>query len=316
MPIINILPNGLSAGNPSSTGNPMPEKRKATIGWNYQVSRRLRKWLFSIPVNSLSGFGYSYTLTVRDCPTTSEDWAKIRANFIKRMSRIGMIRTQWLTEWQGRGVPHLHGIIYFDKEVNKSKIIDNWCELTKEFGSKPFAQDSKPIHSVLGWLDYLAKHAARGGYHYQRSPENIPEGWKTTGRMWGYRGTWEVREPMKFLVDDDCYYKFRRIVKKLRFSNVRERFNHVLADASLQDEKTINIPYNHFLKMPHDKITYVLLRSLNKPLFKEFHAVKYSLKNNDKDMSHMLGISDWIDIDQSQRIIAWLGAQGHRIRQE
>ena len=295
MAIINILPNGSTSGNPNPMGNKNPSKRKDTIGWNYQVSARLRKWLYSIPINSLSGHGYAFTLTVKNCPTTSDDWATIRNNFIKRMFRQNCLRLQWLTEWQQRGVPHLHGIAYFEDEIRTDYIKNTWSSLAVKYGSQPWAQDCKPVHDVTGWLNYLSKHASRSATHYQRSSDNIPEGWKKTGRMWGYRGDWDLRQPMKFEIDQEGFYRYRRIAKSIYKSNVRHRFNAALAALSAASTS--------------DQITKL------KSLHREYSISKKVLQTNSKDMGRMMGTSDWIDQEDAIKIITFLGSQGHQIQQ-
>ena len=82
-------------------------------GWSKTASRNNTKFLRSVYVPDLSGAAVAFTLTIRDCPPTSDDWKILRETFIKRLRRAGMVRLHWLTEWQKRGVPHLHGIAYF-----------------------------------------------------------------------------------------------------------------------------------------------------------------------------------------------------------
>ena len=297
MALISILPNGTTAGNPNQMGNKNPPQRSETVGWNYQVTRRLKKWFYSIPVTSLSGHGYAFTLTLKKCPKTSDEFAKLRGSYLKRLERLNYIRVQWLTEWQRRGVPHLHGIVYFDSEQDPKKLINIWCSLADpKYTAKSWAQDCKHITDVLGWLDYLAKHAGRSATHYQRSPENVPQGWKKTGRMWGARGNWEVREPMRFEIDQEGFYKYRRIAKSIYHSNVRERLN-VVARSRLAHQSLQN------------------LRESNKSQFKQYSQSKRVLKVSDKDLGRMMGVSDWIDQDDSIKIITWLGSQGHRVVQ-
>lgn len=297
MAVINILPNGTTSGNPHKMGNKNPVKRSQTIGWNYQVTSRLKKWLYSIPVDSLTGHGIAFTLTVRDCPETSDDWAKLRNNYVKRLFRIGCIRLQWLTEWQQRGVPHLHGIAYFEKDIDPHAIKSAWTSLAdKKYTAKIWAQDAKPVTNVLGWLDYLAKHAGRSATHYQRSPENIPQGWHKTGRMWGYRGDWDLREPMSFQIDQDGFYAFRRIAKGICMSNARHRLHRAIrrrVSGSSVDQ----------------------IRELCKSELRQLTSIRKKLQISDPDQSRWRGTSDWIDQDDSIRIINWLGSQGHNVEQ-
>jgi hypothetical protein len=79
----------------------------------------------------------------------------------------------------------------------------------------------KPITAALGWFQYCAKHAARGVTHYQRDSSNIPEGWHKTGRMWGYRGEWDLAEPLALSCDDGTFYRMRRMVRGWRVADAR-----------------------------------------------------------------------------------------------
>ncbi|MFO5973161.1 hypothetical protein, partial [Pseudomonas aeruginosa] len=60
-----------------------------------------------------AGPAAALTPTVRDCPPTSDDWHRLLKAWAMRMQRAGMIRLHWVTEWQRRGVPHLHCAIWF-----------------------------------------------------------------------------------------------------------------------------------------------------------------------------------------------------------
>lgn len=316
---INILPNGTTSGNPSM-GNLKPPKRRETVGWSHSVSKRLRKWLYSVSVPSLTGYGYSFTLTVRDCPPTADDWAMLRNLFLQRLYDDGFVRLQWLTEWQARGVPHLHGIVYFDSQYSTSRLIAHWLSVASStYGASHWAQDSKEITHVTGWFDYLSKHAARSGIHYQRSPENVPPGWTKTGRVWGYRGNWDTREAMTFEIDQDGFYAYRRLVKKLHHSKVRSRFQLALAPVGLPSE--VEIPRTvvnmaiHAGQTNPERGIYVLRRFFNKSLFMEYRRSKIALKVSDANQGRMMGTSDWIDQDNSIKIILWLGSQGYDVVQ-
>ena len=322
MALINILPNGTTSGNPNLKGNKKPKKRQATGGWNWQVSRRLTKWFYSIPVESLTGEGIAFTLTVRDCPESSSDWAVLRDNLGKRLFRDGCIRLQWLTEWQERGVPHLHGVAYFEEEYGSDTLINHWLTLTtKAHGSALVAQDAKRITNVTGWLQYLAKHSTRSAIHYQRSPENIPIGWLTTGRMWGYMGNWEVREPMQFKVCQRGFYAFRRISLNLRKADVRERFlnarhavlEHYQNNAVLQqrifDCALTESQEKVFLKMSALKKSYFSVK-------REFIFSRRASKKSDPKKSFYTGTSNWMDQDSSIKIVNHLAFHGYQVGQE
>ena len=157
---------------------------------------RPRANLFSF--DFVTGYGLALTLTIRDCPPTSDDWHRLRNAFIRRLKRAGMIRLHWVTEWQKRGVPHLHCAVWFeDLDPNKEgelvrvwgAALKGWAELAAPYGASPKSQKIAEIDNSVGWFQYLSKHASRGVKHYQRSSAGIPAEWKQkTGRMWGHWG--------------------------------------------------------------------------------------------------------------------------------
>lgn len=322
MAIISILPNGSTSGNPNPNGNSQPSKRDKSQGWNYQVSRRFKRWLFSIPVDSLDGYGLAFTLTVRDCPKTPEYWAGLRDTFMKRVFRMDCIRFQWLTEWQERGVPHLHGIAYFKGFNPPSSLIFHWLEAASKYGAKPQAQNVKPVFSVKGWLDYLAKHSTRSVTHYQRSSDNIPSSWLTTGRMWGYRGDWDSREAMSFEIEQSGFYAYRRILRNYRISSVRERLNEAFQRSQALSHTLNDIvqsrPEGELLSASeiNDFSKLKALDSLIKNTSRELSYARRTLKSNDVDLSHFRGTSSWVDQDLSIQMISWLVSSGYRIHQK
>jgi hypothetical protein len=81
------------------------------------------------------------------------------------------------------------------------------------------------IYDDVGWFKYLAKHAARGVHHYQRSAENIPDGWKKTGRIWGHTGDWPLIDPDKRVITDREYFQLRRLARSWRKADARKSAN-------------------------------------------------------------------------------------------
>jgi len=322
MATISILPNGSTSGNPNYKGNTSPEKRGETKGWTLQVSRRLRKWFYSVDTTQLTGHGLAFTLTVRDCPPTSDEWYRVRDALHKRLKAKGLIRMHWLTEWQRRGVPHLHGVAYFP-EGTIHAIEHEWTQLTsKKYGSAIWAQKVSEVTGIVGWLDYLAKHSTRSAIHYQRSPENIPEGWTKTGRMWGKYGDWPIREPMSFQVCQQGFYAYRRIVHKLRVAGVRERlagaFQHANAIAAAKPH--LVTPVNGAIHLQDDS-DYDDRQKIKKHIItyqnakKELSSTRRLLKNNDSDQSRYKGTSNWLDQNDSIKIIAHLASSGYLVEQ-
>lgn len=271
MPIIKSYHHGGTAGVAPSVNNHKRAKRGDVGGWSAVSTRSNTRFLYSVREKELTGWGGAYTLTVKDCPVDHEDWKKLREAFFVKLRRMGMVRCHWVTEWQRRGVPHLHCAIWFESDVGAQPLL-HWWNISKRYGSSLQGQHCRTIHDTVGWFQYLAKHAARGVHHYQRSAENIPDGWKKTGRMWGYVGQWPVDAPLSFHVDQEAFYAFRRMVRGLRKAEAR--------------------------------------------LSGDIRQIKYSrrmLTCHNKDLSHVRGVSEWIDQDTMTHLVICLGAMGHEV---
>jgi len=195
-------------------------------GWSYGATRRNTEFLMSIREDRLTGAGVALTLTLRDCPPTSDDWHKLRRAWEKRMVRAGMVRLHWVTEWQRRGVPHLHCAIWFDAMYDIAGAIDAWVAVAGVYGAGHRGQHGRMIDGPVGWFQYLSKHAARGVSHYQRSIDNVPEAWqKKTGRVWGKGGDWPVQEKIRINLQDQHgdggWFAYRRLMRSWRLANAR-----------------------------------------------------------------------------------------------
>lgn len=145
-----------------------------------------------------------------------------------RLRRMGAIRLHWLTEWQARGVPHMHAIVYFpdpgsdrERQVLELLTLGHWLAVAAPFGAQQRAQHVSPVTDSVGWLKYLSKHAARGAGHYQRAGSGIPEGWKKTGRMWGHLGDWPLDDPVELELDWSGWFRLRRLARSYRVAQVR-----------------------------------------------------------------------------------------------
>lgn len=207
-------------------GAKRPRGDRSTVGgWSHGSTSRNIAFLRSIDEAKLTGHALALTLTVRDCPDTSDDWHKVRRAFERRLKRLGLIRMHWVIEWQRRGVPHLHCAAFFDDSAPvllPAVIMRSWCDLVSDYNASPLSQYVLPITDAIGWFQYVSKHAARGVNHYQRSPENIPPQWqKKTGRMWGKVGEWPLVEKSEIFMRDATFYQLRRIVKRWRFADAR-----------------------------------------------------------------------------------------------
>lgn len=254
MPAFTSYHHGTTASMPHA-GNPNPPKRGKTSGWSAGAARRNLHFLWSVDERELHGVGLAITLTVKDCPPTADEWQSLVKRWIDRQRKAGMIRLHWVTEWQRRGVPHLHVTVWYDPDslgeldwgklapvarciTNQSaptepeeweqyakaatKPLSDWVELAAPYTCSAKGQHCRPLTQYAGWAEYVAKHASRGHAHYQRQRESIPEGWKSTGRVWGKRGHWPIVEPVTHEVDRETFWRFRRLVKRRRLAEARE----------------------------------------------------------------------------------------------
>ena len=190
-------------------------------GWSRQSTARLRRWFYTVDGDRLDGEGLGVTLTVRDLPPSAADWTATRERFLVRLRRAGLVRGQWLTEWQRRGVPHLHGCLFLPvgSEGLQELVTGHWLASAAEWGAGASAQYVIPLWGLSGWLQYQAKHSSRGVRHYQRA--NVPEAWREgTGRLWGVVGDWPVREELVDVSTAD-FHRFRRLLRSWLVSQAR-----------------------------------------------------------------------------------------------
>ena len=219
---VTVLPNGVTASFPRcGPVSSDPPKRGKVNGWSVQSTRRLRRWFYSVDGRALEGRGFALTLTVLDLPPSASDWTRTRKRFLDRLRRAGLVRGQWLTEWQRRGVPHLHGCVFFAETspLTPHDLVAHWVQAAEEYRPSASAQHVTSLWGLSGWLQYQAKHSVRGVRHYQRA--NVPEAWQEgTGRLWGAVGEWPTREEV-IEVSTASYHRFRRLLRNWLVAQAR-----------------------------------------------------------------------------------------------
>lgn len=298
MPVMKVYRHGVTAACVPAHA-PTPPERTACNGWTVSAIRRNRQFLYSVDERQLTGVGFALTLTVKVCPPTHEDWGALRRAYFERLRRLGLIRAHWLTEWQRRGVPHLHAAVWFPREVVdrwapgafERWLVCHWMQVAGDrYGSRDGAQHVTPIWDVVGWNQYVSKHAARGLNHYQRNPANIPEGWRQigTGRMWGYLATkaepWPLVEASAVDLPMPAFHALRRIVRAYRQADARVALVHARDSAQ---ERTAR---------------------------RRIVQARGMLKAHDPKLCRVRGVSEWLPQDDQLRVLALLAAQGHDIQ--
>ncbi len=297
MPKIRHYYNGISIFMPSGiTGKPKGlVKRDKTKGWTSSATNNNKKFLQSVMTDQITGFGIALTLTVKDCPPTPNDWHNARKAFIKRLKRKGMTRYHWVTEWQSRGHPHLHMSAYFDYEPTQRQqnaMRKDWLEIAKPFKAGIKGQHIKPINNVKGWLEYSAKHGARGVNHYQRSGK--PKAWESsTGRVWGYGGEWP-RMQEDTVIFSEQFFKARRFLKNWRIGDARKTPIDKLVDATGKELPKYGDIYEH------------MLPSLSKKRIDRIKYAKKCLQANTRERGQVRAMSEWMPLDVQIKILEFV----------
>lgn len=289
MPTVAWYPNGMTSG--SAGHNPAPKKRGRVVGWTPGAVRRHTRWLYSIEQGELTGYGIALTLTMRDTPESATEFHRLRRAWIKRIERLGALRVHWVIEWQGRGTPHMHCAVYFEDEATAVKLavrcVVAWIEVAGEYGVNPGAQWYDSIDGPVGWLKYLSKHASRGVRHYQRTGH--PEGWATTGRLWGYSGSWPALEPMRADLSSSAYHRLRRLVRGYAVAEARADLRALelnpVRDASEQRER---------LRKARARVKWT----------------RGMLACSDRRLAPVRGVSQWVPEDVMTGLVALLVQEG------
>jgi hypothetical protein len=203
---------------------------------------------------------------------------------------MGLIRYHWVTEWQRRGVPHLHGCLYFDHELHFNelqKIKSHWSKSASEYVANFKAQDIKIVESAVGWLKYLAKHGSRSKHHYQRSSK--PPEWDSSGRVWGKGGEWPIKLT-EHVTDNRKIYKLRRLMKRWRIADARKPQPFISGD------------YTYY---PDNPVYWSILPSGYKNP-RRIRQARRCLKSNDVKFSAVRGMSEWIPEELAFKMIGFI----------
>lgn len=310
--ILKLSLHGVTAGTPPRHETDFIRgERGECSGWSARSSRSNKAFLFSVDYEALVDSdgqpleGIALTLTVRDCPPTHDHWKKLREAYFLRLRRSGLVAGHWVTEWQRRGVPHMHGAFYFPAGTLTpefvKKLLSSWVSVSAQYGSMIRSQYATPIHDALGWFQYTAKHMARGHRHYQRSPENVPQSWKQkTGRMWGKIGSWPETEPVELTLTDDEFYRFRRIVRGWRVAHHRGEMHQKIENHGLSEF------HRFFSGYPDQVQAFFQLEAARRflrscPDYRFFRQkirfAKKMLSSNSRGISSVRGISEWVPFD-------------------
>lgn len=302
MATFKAYPLGCSYG----VGNPTPVggKRGQIEGWSAGAVRRHTRWLYSMNVHELDGNGDAVTLTMREIPATSDEWRALLQRLIRRLRDMDqVVRWHWVVEWQRRGAPHVHLAVYSRTADNVHSIgqpptcntgvgsqnghgpgrlvVAAWREVAGEYGVALCAQYVTPITGPEGWLQYLSKHAARGVRHYQR--QGKPQGWQTTGRLWGHGGEWPTVDPVHGEMSVAQGWLVRRMVRRYAIAAARSE--------ALRYERAGQ-------------------RGKAAGAWRRVAYLRRMYKDGDRSRSSVRGWSEWIPGEVLLSMASWAGWQG------
>lgn len=198
-------------------------KRGKVRGHSRKAGRRCRDWLQSVDFQ-LPRWGYYWvTLTVGADVPDYEAWAGMRRRFLHTLSRSRrVVACHWVMEWQRRGAPHLHLLLYHPIG-SPQWALDRWLRVVESTGAGPQGQHIEAMRDGNGLVRYLARHQGRGRAHYQRDLANLPAGWEVSGRTWGYFGAWRHHPVAEYGLSYRAYVILRRRWRKLARRAVRAR---------------------------------------------------------------------------------------------
>lgn len=207
---VRVWPGGTSGGFPGLREGAAPP-RGVIRGWTAGAARRNSAFLWSVDPTKVETGGWSVTLTMGGLPDNAERWALARRAVLDAIRASGAQCWHWVTEWTEAGRPHMHMAVVGGERVDAA-ILLAWFKACDRYAwpASIDGQHIKPMHGPAGWLEYLSKHATRGVKHYQR--QGAPEGWESTGRLWGHGGDWPRSEAVELEMTHEEFWRYRRLV--------------------------------------------------------------------------------------------------------
>ena len=208
----------MSSVDDAHLGAVVREKRERPGGWTYGTFSRLRDKLQSVQEELLfeGGNVYGVTLTYGrhdGCPSVETIRAD-REALIEFLRRQGFVAWHWLVEFQRDGTPHYHLIVKHPTSPWVGRmLVDYWVARTARHGTSVRGQNVKRMWGWEGYAQYLAKHASRQNWHYQR--RKLPASWGGySGRMWGFGGQWDFQPEIVIEMGGDNWHKARRAIRR------------------------------------------------------------------------------------------------------
>jgi len=152
-------------------------------GFSASARRRMRQLLSSIERDAhKNGGGLFLTLTYHTSEPTGKDVKNHLHAFVQRLRRKwkgSKWSLVWRLEYQKRGAPHIHMLIWGVRYERKEWFKRCWHEITGETSND---------HAEMGaWVERMPEGSKLSSYvsKYMAKAGTAPEGWQ--GRIWGVR---------------------------------------------------------------------------------------------------------------------------------
>lgn len=171
---------------------PRGGKRGDVTKFTAQSRLRLLRLLAKVSPPEVDGYRHRctfLTLTSREFFHPRE-FKRLSQVFFKRLGRkVPRLSIVWRLEYQGRGAPHLHCIVYNAPFIDKKWIQEAWGEIIGQ--ERPFTR-IESIRSYKHLMSYASKYAAkvdeRGfniGAYLTANPGILVDDVCGAGRVWG-----------------------------------------------------------------------------------------------------------------------------------
>ncbi len=213
--------------------------RKSIKNFSRASRLRLMKFLASLPFSDL-GVSYFVTLTYHNSWPDSQHLVKrdLHDFFIYLLRLYPHLSYIWKLEYQKRGAPHFHLVLFVPDEVDKKfsyKLKRDIAFLWLRFNHcgcywcQQHAVKVQRIQSFKRLSFYVSKYMAKEDWTER------PEG---TGRFWGRSKNLYARARVKAMVDVHTFYEIReKLLKVLR--QRRSKYNYYI--------ETLDNKFNFFV---------------------------------------------------------------------
>lgn len=202
-------------------------KRSAVTEFSRKSRRDLLNFFNSLNQNKIKNLPLFITLTYpAQFPTDKETWTehfnrRWRRRFERRYGRLGMV---WRKEFQKRGAPHFHVLVFTDRSPSEMYefVSRAWYESCGEISPEHLRAGTR-VERVRSWGGVMA-YAAK----YMGKLETLAPGVESPGRFWG---KWNVEElpvdPHEETISYDQAVPLRRVLRKYTGQKLPKRTLHL-----------------------------------------------------------------------------------------